>query len=68
MSCTTCHYACDCREKEFAQIRAERDAAVAALSVIEERYVDSCEFPKDWRFMGETACAFFRENEKKKKP
>jgi hypothetical protein len=26
-SCTTHHYACDCHEKEFAQIRAERDEA-----------------------------------------
>jgi len=63
MSCTTCHHACDCREKKFAQIRADRDTAVAALSAIEERYVDGCDTYEDWRFMGETARAFFRANE-----
>lgn len=30
-NCVTHHYACDCREYEFAQVRAERDALKATL-------------------------------------
>lgn len=35
------------------------DAAITALSDIEERYIDGCDTYEDWKFMGTAARQFF---------
>jgi aspartate-semialdehyde dehydrogenase len=44
------------------KMERERDAAIAVISAIEERYIDGCETYEDWKFMGDTARAFLSEN------
>jgi hypothetical protein len=44
------------------KMERERDAAIAVLMVIEERYIDGCDTYEDWKFMGDTARAFLSEN------
>jgi hypothetical protein len=44
------------------KMERERDAAIAALMAIEERYIDGCDTYEDWKFMGDTARAFLSEN------
>jgi hypothetical protein len=46
------------------KMELERNAAIAALMTIEERYIDGCETYEDWKFMGDTARAFLLENAK----
>jgi hypothetical protein len=46
------------------KMERERDAAIAALMAIEERYIDGCDTYEDWKFMGDTARAFLSENTK----
>jgi len=41
------------------QLERELAKAIAALSAIEERYIDGCDTYEDWRFMGITAREFF---------
>lgn len=36
MTCVTHHYACDCREAEFAQLKAERDALAEKVRKVRE--------------------------------
>ena len=42
--------------------RIQRDAAIAVLSAIEERYIDGCDTYEDWKFMGSTAREFLSPN------
>lgn len=44
------------------KMERERDAAVAVIATIEERYIDGCDTYKDWKFMGDTAREFLSEN------
>jgi hypothetical protein len=44
------------------KLERERDAAIAVISAIEERYIDGCDTYEDWKFMGDTARAFLEEN------
>ena len=46
------------------KMERERDAALAVISAIEERYIDGCDTYEDWKFMGDTARAFLSENAK----
>lgn len=46
------------------KMEMERNAAIAALMVIEERFTDGDNTYEDWKFMGETARAFLSENDK----
>jgi hypothetical protein len=41
------------------KLERERDKAIAALSAIEERYIDGCDTYEDYKFMGITAREFF---------
>jgi hypothetical protein len=54
--------------RSLAEIMDERDAAVAVISAIEERYIDGFDTYKDWKFMGDTARAFLSENVKEHLP
>ena len=45
------------------KMESQRDAAIAVLMAIEERYIDGCDTYEDWKFMGDTARAFLSENE-----
>jgi hypothetical protein len=44
------------------QLERERDAAIAALESIEERFIDGCDTCEDWKFMGDTAREFLAAN------
>ncbi len=47
---------------KMRKLERERNAAIAALSSIEERYIDGCDTYEDWKFMGGIARSFFEEN------
>ena len=38
--------------------RIQRDAAIAVIAAIEERFTDGCDTYDDWQFMGSTARDF----------
>jgi hypothetical protein len=40
------------------KLERERDAAIAVISAIEERYIDGWDTYEDWKFMGRAARAF----------
>jgi len=41
------------------EMECKLDAAITALSDIEERYIDGCDTYEDWKFMGTAARQFF---------
>ena len=49
---------------ENANVDLPDTAAIAALMIIEERYIDGCDTYEDWKFMGDTARIFLSENAK----
>jgi len=50
------------------KLERERDKAIAALSAIEERFVDGCDTYEDWKFMGGIARSFLGENSQADQP
>ena len=49
-------------------IERKRDKALAALSAIDERYIDGHDTYEDWHFMGKTARDFLSENSEDGEP
>jgi len=54
--------------KHAIRMERERNATMAIISAIEERYIDGCDTYEDWKFMGSTARTFLEENDKTQAP